>query len=263
MHTIVRGVKRVFGYPDIHWSDRDERALAVADAAHRAFKPDLTVYGGDLLNCGPFARHPKRKLDDDEGYDLVRSELEPVAKHITQAQRRTNGGRVVVLEGNHDEWLERYLCTLPTGGKLRSLLPSQYLMQGRENAVWVPYTRVHGDRRGMFMLHHRLGVVHGWAASKYAADRHLQLAKPYSIIYHHTHRAESRSATMCDGTVVHAMNAGCLCRKIPIYAENGCPSEWSHGFWVAYLGQRSFTMYPVVIERGYSAVMPDGREVKL
>ena len=105
-------------------------------------------------------------------------------------------------------------------------------------------------------------MVHGWCANKYAAQRHLDLAKPYSIIYHHTHRAEMRFATMADGKLCQAMCAGCLCRKQPKYATNGQPSEWTHGFWVAYLGHKSFTMYPVTIVKG-CAVMPDGKEIRV
>lgn len=68
---------------------------------------------------------------------------------------------------------------------------------------------------------------------------------------------------MCDGKMVGAWSAGCLCARTPIYAHGGAPTEWSHGFWVAYIGRDSFTVYTVpIFDKGY-AVLPDGKEVKV
>lgn len=250
---------RVFGFPDIHWSDRDPGALAVAQAAHRAFRPDRTILMGDLLNCGPFSRHPKHKIDEDDQYDLLESELKPAAKFLDQVQRYTNQD-TVVLEGNHDEWIERWIMRTAGGRGLQSLRPSVFLSRGRERFRFIPYSRLSGARLGGVRLGNRLLAIHGWAATKYAAKRHLDLAKPYSIIFGHTHRFDYRVESMADGNVVEAMSAGCLCKRIPIYAHNGCPTEWTHGFWVAYLGHRSFSLYPVPIKRG-CAVLPDGKEI--
>lgn len=250
---------KIFGYTDIHWSDRDKTALAVAEAAQRAFKPDVAVIGGDLLNCGPFSRHPARKLDEDDGYDYISTELEPARQFLDRVQRHAK--RTVMLEGNHDEWFERWMTGWRDRQIFGSLAPSRYLSADRRDFSYVPFTKLGANRLGGVRLGPRLIAVHGWAAQKYAADRHLQMAKPYSIIYHHTHRADHRRATMCDGKLVEALCAGCLCRTIPIYAHNGNPTEWTHGFWVAYVGSRSHTIYSVAIERG-AAVMPNGKEVR-
>lgn len=250
---------RVFGFPDIHWSDRDVKALAVAEKAHRLFAPDRTIIGGDLINCGPLSTFPKRKLDLDKGYDLVESELKPAARFIDRVQKYTR--RTDFLEGNHEERVERWLRANEGASAFRSLLPSRYLSAGRTNFSYVPFTVLKGNRRGCVQLHPRLITVHGWATPKYAAQRHLDLAKPFSIIYHHTHRFDFRAQSMCDGRMVQAMSPGCLCRKEPIYAVGGSPTDWTHGFWVAYIGTRSFTIYPILIENG-GAVMPDGTEIR-
>jgi predicted phosphodiesterase len=257
---MVEKAKRIFGYTDIHWSDRDEHALSLAESAQRHFKPDTTVIGGDLLNCGPFARHPKTKIDDDDELDYLDGELKPASAFLDRVQKHTKD-KTIMLEGNHDEWFERWIRRTDGGLALRSLMPSRFLSRDRRNFTFVPFTKTKPGRLGGIFLHRELMVVHGWAAPKHAAEWHLQRAKPYSIIYHHTHRYDNRAATMANGELVEAMSAGCLCRHIPIYAHNGSPTEWTHGFWVAYVGKKSFTMYPIVIKRG-SAVLPDGKEIR-
>ena len=64
------------------------------------------------------------------------------------------------------------------------------------------------------------------------------------------------------GDPVEAMNAGCLCKKSPLYRHDGSPTQWAHGFWIAFIGRRSFTIYPILINKG-RAVMPDGKEIRL
>ena len=254
--------QRVIGAGDMHWSDRDLQAIAVFEAAQRRFKPDCTVIGGDLLNCSPFSRHPKTKLSEDVSYDLLETELEPAAAFLKRLARHTK--HLAMLEGNHDEWIERWIRNCDVGRAFRSLLPSAYLGRGLTPRDWtyVPFTKVAGDRTGRFKLHPKLFTVHGWAANKYAAERHLTRAHPYSVIFHHTHRIESRIQTSLDGKSSGAWSAGCLCKRVPTYAHGGCPTEWSHGFWVAYIGRRSFQVYTVPILQRNHAVLPDGSEIR-
>ena len=256
----MKRATRVFGYTDIHWSDRDERALAVAEAAQRAFKPDRTIIGGDLCNCGPFSRHPKRTFDEDAQYDLVETELAPASKFIDRVQAHTVQD-TVFLVGNHDEWLEQWLMSLGNRG-LRSLVPARYFAKDRKAFSVVPFNPRDRVRSGHVRLRPDLIVVHGWATPKYAAQRHLELAKNVSVIFHHTHRWDHRAGQPFRGPSIEAFSAGCLCKRKPIYAHGGSPSDWVHGFWVAYIGRRSYTAYPVKIT-GAGTVLPDGREVRV
>lgn len=254
---------RVFGYTDIHWASRSEAALKLARRAQAAFKPHKVVFGGDLLNAGPFARHPKISTDQDADYDLLETELNPIKRFIEGVETDTINKEIDIVMGNHDDWIERFCCRSGIGKALRSMRPSNYLTTGLKKVRVLPYGRLDHDRTAFLRLHPRLIVVHGWAENKFAADTHLQLAKPFSIIYHHTHRADQRMGTMADGKLVQAMCAGCLCKKQPIYAHGGKPTEWVHGFWVAYLGSKTFTMYSVPIWENHTCVLPDGQEIRL
>ena len=255
--------RRIFGYPDIHWTERDKKALAVAMKAREVFKPDEIVCGGDLTNAGPFARHAKLKLDQDRAYDYLTDEIEPTRDWLIEEHKQCRTGKVHLLMGNHDDWFERWCLRIGIDESLKSLRPSVMWQKDNPWLHIVPFGRLDKNRRAYLKLHPKLVVIHGWAANKYAAETHLQMAKPYSVIYHHTHRAEMRSGTMLNGEVVHSMCAGCLCKKQPIYALGGSPTGWTHGFWVAYLGHKTFTMYSIPIWKDWSCVLPDGQEVRL
>lgn len=252
---------RVFGYTDIHFPDHDPVALAVAEKAQRSFAPDITVIGGDLLNCTPFTRFADRKMT--KPYNFDEQELVPANKFLDRVQAHTKQ-QTVFLEGNHDEWLERW-CS--NSGKAAASLHDmvsvkRHLSAGRTNFRYIPYTVESGRRQGVLHLHSRLSVVHGWTACKHAASKHLDLARSRSIIYHHTHRIQSHVARdPWSGRVIEAFSAGCLCKLQPLYAHGGSPTEWAHGFWIAYIGKSSYTAYTVKIERGI-CILPDGTEIR-
>lgn len=254
---------RIFGYTDIHWEDRDERALALAQKAHLYFKPDITVIGGDLLNCDPFSRHPRAKTEEVT-HDWNESELKPANRFLDWVQRHTTR-ETVFLEGNHEERIERFLANNGVAGQaLGGVISARRLLgAGRDRFRWVPFTELKMGRQGAFTPHHSLSIVHGWCASKHAAHRHLELSRTRSVIFHHTHRIQHElSRDPWSGQIIEAFSAGCLCKLQPIYAHNGSPTQWAHGFWVAYVGQSGYTAYPIPISRG-SAVMPDGKEIRL
>lgn len=254
---------RVLGFGDVHWTDRDPAAVALVETAARYFKPDIIVDGGDLLNCDAFARHPMHVLSCDDGYDYMETELLPAWEWSRKMESLATRG-MIQLAGNHDEWFERWMVNGSRREKaFRSLRPAVKMREGRRPSHrYIPYSNQHGDRRSGVKLCPWLIVIHGWASNKFAADRHLQMAKPYSVIYHHTHRQETRVAPMFNGKHVEAMSAGCLCRLTPKY-NHSAPTEWVHGFWVAYLGPRSFTAYPITIRPDYRCILPDGKELKL
>jgi len=256
-----RAAKKIFIFPDIHWSERDEQALQTAIQAHTLFKPHITIFLGDLLNCNRFSRHPKSRICEDSKYDFLTSELNPVKKFLTAIQANTKE-HTYLLEGNHDAWFERWIANNPNVGKaFRSLIPSESLTKDRDNFTYIPYSSTN-SQSCCLKLEPGLLFAHGWNCTKYSAQRHLEQASPHSIIFGHTHRADKRRNTTFEGKKVESMSVGCLCQTVPIYAHSGVPTDWVHGVGVVYLGRHSFTMFDVPIVKG-SCVMPNGKEVQL
>lgn len=253
--------EKVFIIPDIHYHDRDERALACALEALRKFKPDRTVLLGDILHNDAFSAHPRKKMLK-YARQLLSTELKGANSIIDVVQSFTKG-HVFFLEGNHDEWCERWCAGLPQDVALSvwdMISPKTYLTAGRKNFSWIPFKNTRARRQNQVNLSPRLICVHGWVASTNAGKDHLRKARGKSVIYGHTHRAEHIIMPGRDERdTVEALNPGCLCNQRPEYADG--PTDWTHGIGVAYIGRHSHSLYGCKIEKG-RCVLPGGEEAR-
>lgn len=260
-----------FIFPDIHLPDQDDAALACALKAHEKLKPDYSLFLGDVLDCAVFSTHPKRKISENQAYDFKKMEVDPCNKMLDRVQKNTKV-HTYFLEGNHEERIERWATS--AGGVGESLFsaisPMTQLGANRKNFTMIPYSPHTGDRMGFVqivkpsdqMKSGGLVAVHGWSFSKHAAYVHLEKSRSQSIVFGHTHRAQ----TIVDrdpwtGAPIKAFNPGTLSKLQPIYMTGGSPSAWSHGFGIIYVGTRSWTEYMINVNNGY-AVLPDGTEVR-
>lgn len=76
-----------------------------------------------------------------------------------------------------------------------------------------------------------------------------------------THRAQSYTGRdPLSNRILQAWSPGCLSRLVPIYMATQ-PSDWTHGFSMVYVGDRSWTNYSVPISKG-ECVLPGGQLVR-
>ncbi len=247
--------ERWFGYPDIHFPDQDDEALAVAEAAQREFKPDKVILGNDMFQATPFSRWGKKTIKEAVAVDFLETEIKPANAFIDRVQEATD--YTFFQFGNHDAHIERWAASNGTTGvSIFSLISIEHNLGGRENFEFVPEGRE-------IKLHEKLICIHGWSYSIHCASIHRQKSPLQSVIFNHAHRRQSDTLTYpsADGPTT-AMCAGCLCKRIPMYKHDGNPTGWTHGFWIAYVGKESFTMYSVEINKG-RAILPSGKEIKV
>lgn len=257
--TIMRSKSsavRWFGYPDIHFPDQDDEAVAVAEAAQREFKPDIVIVGNDMLQATPFSRFGNQTIKESVAMDFKETELDPANAFIDRVQAHAKA--VIFQEGNHDAHIERWAATHGQGAvSVFSLIsPRINLSEGRENFTWVSQ----GEN---VQLHPKLICVHGWSYCVHCAAAHRRKSPLQSVIFNHAHRMQSDTLTYpATDRPTKAMCAGCLCKRVPMYKHDGNPTGWTHGFWVAYIGKHSFTSYAVEINKG-RAILPNGKEVRI
>ena len=247
---------RWFGYPDIHYPDQDDEAVAVAEAAQREFKPDSVIVGNDLLQATPFSKFGNQTIKEAVAQDFKATELDPANAFIDRVQKHTKF--TWFQEGNHDAHIERWAATHGNGAmSVFSLVsPMLNLSRGRKNFKYVGQ----GEK---IELHPKLVCVHGWSYSIHCAAIHRQKSPNQSVIFNHAHRMQSDTLTYpATDMPTTAMCAGCLCKRKPMYKHDGNPTGWTHGFWVAYVGKHDFTLYSVLINKG-RAILPSGKEVKI
>jgi predicted phosphodiesterase len=253
-----------FVFPDIHIPEHDEQALATALKAHEMLHPDYSLFLGDVLDCGIFSSHSKRTIGESLAQDFKKTEVDPTRELLDLVQKNTQI-HTHYLCGNHEERIERWAANNgQVALSLYSMLdPCDFLARGRKKFSIIPYSVPSGDRMGYVQIAPDLVAVHGWSFARHAARIHLDKSRSQSIVFGHTHRAQSEtSRDPWTGKVIKAFNPGTLSKLQPLYAVGGAPNDWSHGFAIIYVGRRSWTEYCISIVNG-CCVLPDGTEVKV
>lgn len=261
-------------FPDIHFDEHDPEAVEVALAALRALQPDNVVLLGDTIDCELFATQAKKTIPLESAADFKKLEIDPCNAFLDEIQKYTKL-HTYFLEGNHEQRIERWAANNGrVSESIYSLIsPEHLLAQGRNNFSFVPYVykQPTGQIKGFVQMVKQskrmktggLVAVHGWSYAKHASAIHLEKSRSQSIVYGHTHRAQSTtSRDPWSGALIKAWSPGTLSKLQPIYAHGGAPSDWSHGFGVVFVGTESWTDYTISIVKG-SCVLPDGREIKL
>ena len=267
-----KDAKLWFILPDIHFPDQNKEALAVAMAAHRLLQPDHTLFLGDVLDCEVFSSHAKKTIIEAQTYDYKELEIDPTNALMDEVQKNTLG-KTYFLEGNHEQRIERWAVNNGRVGEsiYPFISPRETIAKGRKNFEMIPYEVPTGLRRGFVqivapskkMKTGGLVAVHGWSFAKHASSVHLEKSRSQSIVFGHTHRAQTTvSRDPWTGSLIKSFNPGTLSELQPRYAHGGSPSDWSHGFAMVYVGNESWTEYCVSIVEG-RCVLPDGREIRL
>lgn len=265
--------KLLFAFPDIHFPDQDPVALELALKAHEILNPEISLFLGDVLDCGLFSTHPKRTIHEAQGYNFNRLEVQPCNEMLDTVQKNTKEHTYFLL-GNHEARLEAWAVKNGlVGESIYELVSPEFTLMvqpARENFTMIPYNVPSGDRMGFVQLvkpskkmkSGGLVAVHGWSHCKNAARKHLEISRSQSIIHGHTHRMQLEvSRDPWTNTPIKAMSPGTLAKLQPVWLH-GSPTEWCQGFLLIYIGQTSWTEYLINIANG-SCVLPDGREIRL
>lgn len=222
-------IKRVLVAADPHFDLHDARAWQAFRTRHAAVRPALTVILGDVLDLGMlsrFTQEPDAQCHVDVQIDAAVPELNAL---------REECGRLLVMEGNHDERLfSSLIAKNPTAfRKLRGLtLPEQMRAFGmREDIEWVREgVGVHGiwigpeEHWGSILLRH--GDKN---SSRYGLGVHLArsalMKNGCSVAIGHAHRAQMYYQTQ-RGRTRYGIAVPCLCQDMH-YA--GDP-DWQRGW---------------------------------
>lgn len=261
-----KGSHLVMVLPDLHLPVHDRSALRIVLKAFDHLKPRRVVILGDWLDAAFASAHPASSREEAKQGGYIANEIEPCRRLLQQFEEHAE--QVIYLEGNHEFRVER-LITREKGAWLaipELVLPKQLLsMDRKKEFIWVPYQ--HNASKDAYRLPHYkiadgLIAVHGWSTSKYAARKHLDLVRGWSIVHGHTHRAQSDTVRHpMTGNINQAWSPGCLAQLQPMW-QHSSPTEWVHGFSLVYCRDdlSRWTSYTVTIDRG-ECILPDGTKI--
>jgi hypothetical protein len=219
----------------------DTKAIAATIQFVEDFKPDVTILGGDILDCGAISHHNHGKPGAVEGFRVVQDAEECRAMVIEPIEDLTKH-RLVYHVGNHEDWLNDLSAQIPA---LEGIVDVRSVLKlGKK---WEVIPQGDASKLGKLVFIHGDQIKGGEHAAKNAVsayERNVRLG------HYHTYQTYTKTSAVDSnghtGTVYP-----CLCKKRPGYG-GGAPNKWMQGFGWGYVDEKTglFNDYVSVIVNG-------------
>lgn len=246
---------------DAHSPHHDGRAVRAALGVVEVVCPEVVVLLGDMIDADAVSRHSETDRGPRHPSDVAASCIDeyarctPMLDEIEASCRAAAVRRTVYVEGNHEDFVRRWLDRLP-------LDPAQYLPRhalgvDRRGWEWVDF---YADRRlvigdALFVHGHRSGIY---------ATRQTLLDYGTSVVHGHTHALGVIAAPGASG-VRYGAAAGCL-RDLALASRRytrARPDAHQHGCAIVTMRDDrvvAIEPVPIVDGRAYAwGVEIDGR----
>lgn len=216
--------------PDLQIPFVDRRALAAVEAYMADTRFDGWLQLGDLVDFMEISSHEEKNLRMDKvgaiqkSYDAAGEFLD---RHAAILRANNRKARMVVLEGNHDFRVEKFLEKNPQCiGMLEVPIALEFK---RRRIEWVPFWS-----KGTIFRLGKAQFIHGRYTVKYHASKHLDMYGD-NIFYGHMHSIQVHAKkNIGKDKTVEAACLGCLCRHDLHYMHGG-PSDWQLSFSVFHI----------------------------
>jgi len=244
-------VKRGIVTPDKHFPLADKKAISCLIQAIEIIKPDFYI---DLGDVGEFESvshwqwRKKKRPPLEYQLPFVYKEIAEVNKaldEIDEALDKVNCKDKYLTEGNHDDWLNRFVSENPYMTELT--FPKAIKLEERGYKYYPSGKYLKMGHLWYYHGHHFAGITH--------ARNHL-LKLGGNVMYGHHHDIQQSSVTHLDGAK-SAWSIGCL--KDMRAKKNAWLGNrrhnWAHAFAVVdYFDRGRFTVHVVQIIDGKTSL---------
>ena len=229
----------------------DERAMKVALAFAKDFKPDHVILGGDILDCACISHHNHGKPGTTEGMRLIK-DAHGLREDFIKPVEALKAKSYTYIIGNHEDWVTDLIEQIPA---LEGIVNIKTLLKLDNAWKIIPNGGTH--KLGKLYFIHGDQLSGGEHASKAAV-----IAYEKSIRFGHFHTYASYTKTSCvNEQLPHTgISVPCLCKRSPAYG-GGKPNRWSQGFLYGYITPNGvFSDYIVIITDGKTII--NGKQYK-
>jgi|TARA_B100000315_G_scaffold102929_1_gene94380 hypothetical protein len=244
-------VRRGVISPDKHFPLHDKGAISCLTKSIEIIKPDFYIDLGDIGEFSSVAHWQwKKKRRPPLEYQLpfVYDDIKVVNKHmdvIDEALDKVSCTEKYLMEGNHDDWLNRFVYENPYLGDIMFKEAMNLDERGYKYFPMGKYLKI--GKLYYYHGNHFAGITH--------ARNHL-LKLGANVMYGHHHDIQQNSVTHLDG-VKSAWSIGCL--KDMSDEKNDWlmhrKHNWSHAFAVVdYFQGGLFTVHVVQIINGKTSL---------
>jgi hypothetical protein len=220
----------------------DRNALSVALALAQDLQPDDIIFLGDLLDLPDWSN---KFITDPTSFQTTQPSLIEAAWWLAMFSQAVPNSKKMLLEGNHDERLERLLKDrLPSAYGLHSVkadgveinlgdLP-MYDFRTLLDLDRIGYEYIDGYPNNSIWLNNSTEILHGTAASGKPMATAVSQANRFShnTIFGHIHRTEQASRvikTVNGDEVIFSASPGCLCRTDYVVPGHKRGQTWNQG----------------------------------
>lgn len=183
-----------------------------------------TLQLGDFLEIRSLSPHDRNRKRIIEGARLIK-EYEVGNKLLDELEQATAGSERIMLRGNHDYMVERYIDEHP---EVEGFIEVEKGLKLKERGVKYVDSYPHGDLFNIGKLY----FDHGHFIGPNSARKHLD-RYGVSVMYGHTNQTAIATKSLHGhNKVLSAFNIGCLC-DIKVYNRlfmNGIPNDWNQAF---------------------------------
>lgn len=220
---IIHGSQRILRLSDIHYPFHDEAALEAAINHGIKLDPTILLLAGDIMDC-----HDLSSYDRDPRARYTETEIEMMVGELAQFRKLFPKARIVWMEGNHENRLQRYLLRkAPDLFGIPMLdIPGLLTMKGGADTMtgieWVNDSRI--VRTG------NLAHIHGHeyrGGGGVNPARWLFLKTGENTMMGHCHRTSEHSEPNQSRKQIACWSTGCLSELAPKYMRH---TKWNHGF---------------------------------
>lgn len=240
--------------PDMQVPYHDKRSLAALEKYMAEERWDGVLYLGDFIDLDCISSHNKERLREVEGkrifkdYEIANEILD---RHQRIVRSKNKDAQFVLLEGNHEYRMERYIDANP---QMEGMIEVELGLRLKERRIkWV-----RAWSKGDIYTIGKANFTHGQYTTQYHAAK---MVNNYgdNIFYGHTHDVMTYSRVMRgrDKTIV-GQSLGCLCQYELSYIKKN-PTNWQQAFGVFYFMPSGHFTYYVPRIFNHKFVAPNGK----
>ena len=244
-------VKRVIITPDKHFPLADNKAISCLTQSIEIVKPDAYVDLGDVgewHGCSHWQWRKKKRPPLEYQTPFIDKDIIGVNKGmdiIDESLDKANCQEKHMIEGNHDDWMNRFVDENPFLEGYRFETCVKLKERGYQYHPIGRYFQI--GKLAMYHGHHFAGINH-------TRNHLMRLGK--SVMYGHHHDIQQSSVTHLDG-VKSAWSIGCL-KDMTAKTNDwlgGRQHNWSHAFAIVDFFERGyFTVHVIQIINGKTSL---------
>lgn len=210
-------MKNVLLVSDPHVPYHDKRSVTAVEHLMRDEQPNEIVCLGDFLDFDCISSHNLGNLREISG-KTIEKDYDCGNEILDRWQKICPKAKIVMIEGNHEYRIERYLDANP---QMEGMIEVPLGLNLKQRKIqWVPFWskgQVYNIGKATFIHGNKLTNFHSKAMA-YAYNR--------NVYYGHTHDVQEYSVeTAGDDKTFVGQSMGCLCNYNQKYMR-GKPNKW-------------------------------------